>query len=71
MPFSLDLAGPGSSALTPLFLLMLFVILVLGGTVKRALGVGLPFVVVPLLSLVLPSPTASALVVVPVLASNS
>lgn len=43
---------------------------VLGGLVKGTLGVGLPLVVVPLLSLVLPSPTAIALVSVPVVASN-
>lgn len=43
---------------------------VLGGLVKGTLGVGLPLVVVPLLSLVAPSPTAIALVSVPVVASN-
>ena len=42
----------------------------LGGLVKGALGVGLPLVVVPLLSLVLPSPLAIALVAVPILSSN-
>jgi uncharacterized protein len=42
----------------------------LGGLVKGTLGVGLPLVVVPLLTLVLPSPTAIALVSVPVVASN-
>ena len=43
---------------------------VLGGLVKGTMGVGLPLVVVPLLSLVLPSPTAIALVSVPVVVSN-
>lgn len=43
---------------------------ILGGLVKGTLGVGLPLVVVPLLSLALPSPTAIALVSVPVVASN-
>lgn len=42
----------------------------LGGLVKGILGVGLPLVVVPLLSLVAPSPTAIALVSVPVVFSN-
>ena len=43
---------------------------VLGGLVKGTMGVGLPLVVVPLLSLLLPSPTAIALVSVPVVMSN-
>lgn len=43
---------------------------VLGGLVKGTLGVGLPLVVVPLLTLAMPAPAAIALVVVPVLASN-
>ncbi|MEN9538563.1 MAG: hypothetical protein RLZZ126_798, partial [Pseudomonadota bacterium] len=44
---------------------------VLGGLVKGTLGVGLPLVVVPLMSLVVPSPTAIALVSVPVVVSNA
>lgn len=43
---------------------------VLGGVVKGALGVGLPLVAVPLLSLWLPSPQAIALLMAPVLLSN-
>ena len=43
---------------------------VLGGVVKGALGVGLPLVAVPLLSLWLPGPLAVALLVIPVLSSN-
>ena len=43
----------------------------LGGLVKGSLGVGLPLVVVPLLSLVVPIPVAICLVAVPVLASNT
>jgi uncharacterized membrane protein YfcA len=43
---------------------------VLGGTVKGALGVGLPLVTVPLLSLWLPIPQAIGLMVMPVLLSN-
>lgn len=43
---------------------------VLGGTVKGALGVGLPLVAVPMLSLWIPSPQAIGMMVVPVLTSN-
>jgi uncharacterized membrane protein YfcA len=43
---------------------------VMGGIVKGALGVGLPLVMVPLLSLVMPSPKAISLVVIPVFVSN-
>lgn len=43
---------------------------VLGGSVKGALGVGLPLVAVPLMSLWLTAPQAIALVVAPVLSSN-
>ena len=42
---------------------------VLGGVVKGTLGVGLPLVVVPLLSLLLPAPKAMGLLVMPVLLS--
>ena len=42
----------------------------LGGLVKGTLGVGLPLVAVPLLSLFMPSPLAISLVAVPVLTSN-
>jgi uncharacterized membrane protein YfcA len=44
--------------------------LLAGGVVKGALGVGLPLVAVPLLSLGVPPHLAIALLVVPVLASN-
>lgn len=44
--------------------------LLTGGLVKGALGVGLPLVAVPLLSLGMPPHLAIALLVVPVLASN-
>lgn len=43
---------------------------VLGGLVKGALGVGLPLVAVPLLSLGIPAASAIALLVIPVLSSN-
>ena len=54
----------------PVAMAVALVAFVLGGLVKGTIGVGLPLVVVPLLSLVLPSPTAIALVSVPVVASN-
>lgn len=47
------------------------VALLLGGFVKGTLGVGLPMVVVPLLSLALPGHRAIAIMIVPVLASNA
>ena len=43
---------------------------VAGGIVKGTLGVGLPLVVVPLLTLIIPAPQAMGLLVMPVLASN-
>ena len=46
-------------------------IFVLGGLVKGLLGIGLPLVVVPLLSLGEPAARAIAMVAVPVLVSNS
>jgi len=45
-------------------------IFVLGGVVKGTLGVGLPLIAVPLLSLAVPATQAIALVMMPVLASN-
>lgn len=45
--------------------------LVLGGFVKGTLGVGLPLVVLPLLSFVVPGHRAIAIMIVPVLASNA
>lgn len=50
--------------------LLFAVALLTGGLVKGALGVGLPLVAVPLLSLGMPPLLAIALLVVPVLASN-
>lgn len=43
---------------------------VVGGMVKGLLGVGLPLVTVPLLALVIPSPKAIALMVMPIVLSN-
>jgi uncharacterized membrane protein YfcA len=50
--------------------LAFIVAFVLGGCVKGALGVGLPLVAVPMLSLWIPSPQAIGMMVVPVLTSN-
>lgn len=47
-----------------------FLMLAAGGMVKGALGVGLPLVSVPLLSLVIPPSQAMGLMVLPVVASN-
>ena len=47
-----------------------FAIMVIGGLVKGTLGVGLPLVVVPMLSLFVPAPQAMGLLVMPVLLSN-
>lgn len=55
---------------TPFTLGLGLVAFVLGGVVKGTLGVGLPLVVVPLLSLVLPTHFAIALMAIPVLSSN-
>ena len=43
---------------------------VAGGVVKGTLGVGLPLLVVPLLTLILPASQAMGLLVMPVLVSN-
>lgn len=45
-------------------------IFVLGGVIKGAMGVGLPMMVVPMLSLLIPAPQAMGLLVMPVLFSN-
>lgn len=50
--------------------LLSFVALVLGGVIKGALGVGLPLISVPILSLWLPTGRAIGLLSVPVLWSN-
>ena len=42
----------------------------IGGVVKGAIGVGLPMLAVPMMSLVMPAPQAMALVAVPVMSSN-
>jgi len=47
-----------------------FLMFVVGGVVKGTLGVGLPLVVVPLLSLLFDAPMAIGLLVLPVLVSN-
>lgn len=57
-------------ALTPALAAAIAIAFVLGGLVKGTLGVGLPLVVVPLLSLAIPTPAAIGLVAIPVIASN-
>ncbi len=57
------LPGPGA-------LLIILLAFILGGLIKGTLGVGLPLLAVPLMSLVIPAPTAIALMAVPVLMSN-
>ena len=44
--------------------------LILGGTVKGALGIGIPLVSVPLLALVMQVPQAVALMPIPILIAN-
>jgi uncharacterized membrane protein YfcA len=61
---------PGLDAATLSLLGLCALAFVLGGIVKGALGVGLPLVAVPLLSLWVPSPLAIALLLAPVLLSN-
>ena len=60
------LAGGLGAALTPQLAATIALAFVVGGVVKGTLGVGLPLVVVPLLSLALPTPTAIGLVAIPV-----
>lgn len=60
--------GAGSLAL---MLVLSAVMFIAGGVVKGALGVGLPLVVVPLLSLIMPAPQAMGLLALPVLLSNT
>lgn len=61
----------GFDALADPWVLLIMVVAFLGGgLIKGTLGVGLPLFAVPLLSLVIPAPTAIALLAVPVLMSN-
>jgi uncharacterized membrane protein YfcA len=55
----------------PSLLALVAAAFVLGGFVKGTLGVGLPLVAVPLMSLALPGHRAIGLVVIPVLCSNA
>ena len=49
---------------------MLAAIFVLGGIVKGVVGIGLPLVLIPLLTPVLDMPVAVALLTVPMIATN-
>lgn len=60
-----ELAWPGAAALA-----LLALAFVLGGIVKGTLGVGLPLVAVPLMTLAFPPMQAIGMVAVPVLVSN-
>ena len=64
----MDFASGGADTLA--MLAMVAGAFVLGGLVKGTLGIGLPLVAVPLLSLSLPPTQAMAMMAVPVLASN-
>jgi len=55
---------------SPLLLAFMVTTFVASGMVKGTLGVGLPLLAVPMLSLVVPPPIAISLLAVPVLASN-
>ncbi len=55
----------------PLSLAAIALILLLGATVKGALGVGMPLVAIPLLSLLVSPPVAIGLLAAPVLVSNA
>ena len=71
MDFVHLIPGVALPELSPGVLALGVLAFVLGGLVKGTLGVGLPLVVVPLLSLGMSSPLAISLVSVPVLASNA
>ena len=60
------LSTPGMAQMLTVGLLSFLV----GGVVKGAIGVGLPMLAVPMMSLVMPAPQAMALVAVPVMGSN-
>lgn len=56
--------------LDPQTLLLGALVFLLSGTVKGVLGIGLPLIGVPLLSFMVPVPTAIALLSIPILLSN-
>jgi uncharacterized membrane protein YfcA len=56
--------------LAPFALLLAAGAFAAGGSVKGAFGFGLPLVTVPLLAMVMPPPTAIALMLVPVISAN-
>ena len=60
------LAGMLGQPPTAWVLLAVACAFVVGGTVKGLLGVGLPLITAPLLALVIPSPKAIALMVMPI-----
>ena len=56
--------------LSPFGLIVIAAILFVAGTTKGMIGIGLPTVAIPLLSIVLPLPTAVAALAIPVLITN-
>ncbi|TXH38304.1 MAG: sulfite exporter TauE/SafE family protein [Burkholderiaceae bacterium] len=57
--------------LTIFYIVLGFGILLFGATIKGAMGVGMPLVAVPLLSLIMPASQAMGCLVAPVLVSNA
>jgi uncharacterized membrane protein YfcA len=60
----------GLADLSPMELLAVTAILFAAGTTKGMIGVGMPTVAIPLLSIVMPLPTAVAALAIPVLVTN-
>jgi uncharacterized protein len=61
---------PGLTDLSPFVLLVVAAILFAAGITKGIIGIGLPTVAIPLLSTVMPLPTAVAALAIPVLVTN-
>ncbi|MFQ6022628.1 MAG: sulfite exporter TauE/SafE family protein [Acidiferrobacterales bacterium] len=75
LPAHVDIVGPvtlGDSSfdIDPPLLVLAALVLALGGVVKGSIGVGLPVVVIAVLSHFLPAPIALALVTFPILLTN-
>jgi uncharacterized membrane protein YfcA len=60
----------GGTPIGPPELLLIVVALLAGGLVKGTIGMGLPLVAVPLLTQLVPVPTAISLLALPIVASN-
>jgi uncharacterized membrane protein YfcA len=66
-----QLFGASALAMTPGVVAACAAVVLLGSLVKGTLGIGMPLVAVPLLSLFIPAPQAIALMAMPVLVSNA